>query len=80
MVELLNLIEVALERIRPSGARRDTILVGRPLALVEDLVILAVEDVDGRRPGNPLGGWDHVLVGPGAPPVAVCVPAAVPAR
>ena len=34
MVELLNLIEVALERIRPSGAHRDTILVGRPLALV----------------------------------------------
>ncbi|HEY0367033.1 MAG TPA: hypothetical protein VGC73_11215, partial [Pyrinomonadaceae bacterium] len=34
LLELLNLIDNALERIRPSGARRDTILVGRPLALV----------------------------------------------
>jgi hypothetical protein len=34
LLELLNLIDNALERIRPSSGRRDTILVGRPLALV----------------------------------------------
>lgn len=34
LLELLKLIEHSLERIRPAGARRDTILVGRPLALV----------------------------------------------
>jgi hypothetical protein len=34
LVELLNLIDIALERIRPATARRDTVLVGRPLALV----------------------------------------------
>jgi hypothetical protein len=34
LVELLNLIDNALERIRPATARRDTVLVGRPLALV----------------------------------------------
>jgi hypothetical protein len=34
LLELLNLIENSLERIRPAGARRDTMLVGRPLALV----------------------------------------------
>jgi hypothetical protein len=32
--QLLNLIDRALERIRPAAARRDTGLVGRPLALV----------------------------------------------
>jgi hypothetical protein len=34
LIELLDLIDTALERIRPAGASRDTILVGRPLALV----------------------------------------------
>src|SRR6201988_1955718 len=34
LLELLNLIDNALDRIRPSSGRRDTILVGRPLALV----------------------------------------------
>lgn len=34
LLELLNLIENSLERIRPASARRDTMLVGRPLALV----------------------------------------------
>jgi hypothetical protein len=34
LVELLNFIDIALERIRPATARRDTVLVGRPLALV----------------------------------------------
>ena len=34
LLELLNLIDNALERIRPSGAHRDATLVGRPLALV----------------------------------------------
>jgi hypothetical protein len=34
LLELLNLIDNALERIRPAAARRDSILVGRPLALV----------------------------------------------
>jgi hypothetical protein len=33
-MELLDLIDNALERIRPAAARRDTVLVGRPLALV----------------------------------------------
>jgi hypothetical protein len=32
--QLLNLVDRALERIRPAAARRDTVLVGRPLALV----------------------------------------------
>jgi len=31
---LLSLIDSALARIRPAAARRDTVLVGRPLALV----------------------------------------------
>jgi hypothetical protein len=34
LLELLNLIDNALERIRPAATSRDTILVGRPLALV----------------------------------------------
>ncbi|HKG47206.1 MAG TPA: hypothetical protein VKB02_10790 [Pyrinomonadaceae bacterium] len=34
LLELLNVIDNALERIRPGSARPDTILVGRPLALV----------------------------------------------
>ena len=34
LVELLNVIDNSLERIRPAAASRDTILVGRPLALV----------------------------------------------
>lgn len=34
LLELLNLIDRALERIRPAAAMRDTVLMGRPLALV----------------------------------------------
>jgi hypothetical protein len=34
LFELLNLIDGALERIRPAAAVRDTVLTGRPLALV----------------------------------------------
>jgi hypothetical protein len=34
LVELLQLIDTALERIRPAAGRRDLILAGRPLALV----------------------------------------------
>jgi hypothetical protein len=34
LVELLNLIDGSLPRIRPAAARNNTILVGRPLALV----------------------------------------------
>jgi hypothetical protein len=34
LLELLNLIDNSLQRIRPAAARRDTVLVGRPLALV----------------------------------------------
>ena len=34
LVELLNLIDSALERIRPGAGRRDLVLFGRPLALV----------------------------------------------
>ncbi len=34
LVELLNLIDGALQRIRPAAGRRDLVLFGRPLALV----------------------------------------------
>lgn len=34
LLELLNLIDNGLARIRPATARRDTVMVGRPLALV----------------------------------------------
>ena len=34
LLELLNLIDATLERIRPAAARHNTVLVGRPLALV----------------------------------------------
>lgn len=34
LLDLLSLIDSALARIRPATARRDTVLVGRPLALV----------------------------------------------
>ncbi|HKU72334.1 MAG TPA: hypothetical protein VJR02_00305 [Pyrinomonadaceae bacterium] len=34
LLELLNLIDTTLERIRPAAARHNTVLVGRPLALV----------------------------------------------
>ncbi len=34
LVELLNLIDGSLPRIRPAAARNNTLLVGRPLALV----------------------------------------------
>lgn len=34
LVELLNLIDGSLSRIRPAAARNNTLLVGRPLALV----------------------------------------------
>lgn len=34
LVELLNLIDRAVERIRPAAARRDAVLFGKPLALV----------------------------------------------
>jgi hypothetical protein len=34
LLELLNLIDNALERISPAAAQRETVLVGRPLALV----------------------------------------------
>ena len=61
LLELLNLIDNALERIRPSGERRDTILVGRPLALVNASVGLELfgnawtdpyKDPPGRREGT----------------------------
>src|ERR1044072_8601465 len=35
LLDLLSLIDNALGRIRPANARRDTVLVGRPLALVK---------------------------------------------
>ncbi|HEX6716020.1 MAG TPA: hypothetical protein VF088_02850 [Pyrinomonadaceae bacterium] len=38
LVELLNLIDRSLPRIRPAAARNNTILVGRPLALVNATV------------------------------------------
>jgi hypothetical protein len=34
LLQLLSMIDGALERIRPAAARRDNVLVGRPLALV----------------------------------------------
>ncbi len=36
--DLLQLIDRALERIRPAAARRDTALFGRPLALVSAML------------------------------------------
>ena len=38
LVELLNLIDVALQRIRPAAGRRDLVLFGRPLALVNSTI------------------------------------------
>lgn len=38
LLELLNLIDTTLERIRPAAARHNTVLVGRPLALVNAIV------------------------------------------
>lgn len=35
LIALLNLIDSALERIRPAAGRRDLVLFGRPLALVD---------------------------------------------
>lgn len=65
LLELLNLIEKALERIRPSAAPRDTILVGRPLALVSASVGL---ELFGKAWTNPnkapverLGSGDEKL-------------------
>jgi len=61
LVELLNLIDNALERIRPAGMRRDTVLVGRPLALVNASVGFELfgdawtdpyKDPPGRREGT----------------------------
>ena len=40
LVELLNLIDNSLARIRPAAAHRESILVGRPLALVSATVAL----------------------------------------
>ncbi|HEY0762422.1 MAG TPA: hypothetical protein VGD61_08585 [Pyrinomonadaceae bacterium] len=60
LLELLNLIDNALERIRPSSARRDTILVGRPLALVSASVGL---ELFGKA-------WSDPLVAPPERPVS----------
>ncbi len=38
LVELLNLIAGALQRIRPAAGRRDLVLFGRPLALVNSTI------------------------------------------
>src|SRR6185369_12433553 len=50
LLQLLNLIDNALERIRPAAAHRDTILVGRPLALVSASVGL---ELFGKAWANP---------------------------
>ena len=53
LLELLNVIDKGLERIRPSAARRDTILVGRPLALVSASVGLEVFGKAWTNPHKP---------------------------
>lgn len=64
LLELLNLIDNALERIRPSAARRDTILVGRPLALVNASVGL---ELFGKAWTNPHEKPTAVTQGTGDP-------------
>ncbi len=59
LLELLSLIDRSLERIRPAAARRDTFLVGRPLALVSASVGL---ELFGKAWGNP---QQRPLKGPG---------------
>lgn len=51
LLELLNLMEKSLERIRPATARGDTIFAGRPLALVSASVGL---ELFGREWVDPL--------------------------
>ena len=50
LLELLNLIDNSLQRIRPASAHRDTVLVGRPLALVNASVGL---ELFGKAWGDP---------------------------
>ncbi len=50
LLELLNLIDHSLQRIRPASAQRETILGGRPLALVSASVGL---ELFGKAWGNP---------------------------
>ena len=54
LLDLLSLIDSALARIRPATARRDTVLVGRPLALVNadiGLELFGKAWVDPNKPG-----------------------------
>lgn len=53
LLELLSLIDNSLQRIRPAGARRDTVLVGRPLALVSASVGLELFGKPWSNPHQP---------------------------
>ena len=53
LLELLNLIDHSLQRIRPAAARRDTVLVGRPLALVSASVGLELFGKPWSSPHKP---------------------------
>src|ERR1051325_5116129 len=56
LLQLLNLIDGALERIRPAAARRDTVLVGRPLALVNATLGLELFGKAWTDPNDPPPG------------------------
>jgi hypothetical protein len=54
LLELLKLIDGALERIRPAIGRRDTVLVGRPLALVNATIGLELFGKSWTDPDKPV--------------------------
>jgi hypothetical protein len=54
LVELLNLIDGSLPRIRPAAARNNTILVGRPLALVNATIGLELFGKPWTNPYKPI--------------------------
>jgi hypothetical protein len=54
LFELLNLMDNSLQRIRPAAARRDTVRVGRPLALVNATIGLELFGKAWADPHKPL--------------------------
>ncbi|HYJ89379.1 MAG TPA: hypothetical protein VEW46_25175, partial [Pyrinomonadaceae bacterium] len=55
LVELLNLIEVGVQRIRPAAGRRDLVLFGRPLALVNSTIGLELFGKAWTNPSQSVG-------------------------
>lgn len=53
LLDLLSLIDTALARIRPATARRDSVLVGRPLALVNATIGLELFGKAWTDPNKP---------------------------